>query len=281
MPLPQLLLQVAVRGALILLATSLAALLFRRSSAATRHLIWSGGLTASLVVALLPTLGSSLAVLPALPAPTAAIRIDSPAEASPESPAAPSRSVQSASGPGDQWSGFLSSSPSETPQGGTNPTTVATEPRNAPVHWTRLLVLAWLGGIGVLLLRLLAGQVGIARLARTAVPVSSPEWNVTLREPGILSGLRPVRFLESAEGQVNASIKALRLSRSHSNPAVKRVRPGHRIMVMRTTVRPTPTYMLHRQFPIIHRRRRHPSLPAIGGALEMHPPSTVALDAGR
>lgn len=199
MPLPQLLLQVAVRGALILLATSLAALLFRRSSAATRHLIWSGGLTASLVVALLPTLGSSLAVLPALPAPTAAIRIDSPAEASRESPAAPPRSVQSASGPGDQWSGFLSSSPSETPQGGTNPTTVATEPRNAPVHWTRLLVLAWLGGIGVLLLRLLAGQVGIARLARTAVPVSSPEWNATLREPGILSGLRPVRFLESAD----------------------------------------------------------------------------------
>lgn len=199
MPLPQLLLQVAVRGALVLLVTVLAALRFRRSSAATRHLIWSGGLIASLLVALLPTLGSSLAVLPPLPAPSAAAGVAHQAEAKRASPATPQSSAESPDVADGQWSGFFASSPSEAPQGKPSPAAVTAAPPAAPIHWSSLLVLAWFGGIGVLGLRLLAGQVGIARLSRIAVPVTSPQWRATLREPGMLAGLRRVRFFESAE----------------------------------------------------------------------------------
>jgi len=192
MPLPQLLLQVAARGAALLILTALAGVLFRRSSAATRHLIWTGGLAASLIAPLIPAPHPVLPLLPALPTVSPAAdgpAFDNTGTASTDEPAA-----ERAAG----WDGFL-------PDRSLDPAPVAPDPRPVvPAHtgldWPRLLALVWATGLVVAGLRLLAGRIAVARLARRAVPVVAPEWRETIRWVLAMQPLRrPLRFLESAE----------------------------------------------------------------------------------
>lgn len=186
MSLTQLLIQVAARGTLLLLLTALAGMLFRRSSAATRHLIWTGGLTVSLIVPLISVSEPALPLLPATPATPSPVSrpVASPVVSTP-SPVSPRTEL---------WSGTMAE---PAPVAPASPTIWD---RISDLDWPRLLGLTWLLGLLLAALRLVAGWIAIARLARRAVPVMSAEWLATIRT--VLPRATPnraIRFLESSE----------------------------------------------------------------------------------
>ncbi|MGE0440742.1 MAG: M56 family metallopeptidase, partial [Gemmatimonadales bacterium] len=233
----------AAKSAAILLLTIAAALGFRRSSAATRHLIWTGGLLASLALPVASLAGPRLPILPRglwpreasgvsragiavadavavaeEPAPPAgepaAVASNRPVVAAMPatgvSPAAIASNVADIAsvpppnvaglGPAPGLAAPARAAP-PSPAGRAAPAAVAPALAGAgPIDWPALLTLGWLAGVGLALLRLLAGRIAIHRIARRAVPVVSPEWLDSIetalgqQDPG-----RPVRFLESAE----------------------------------------------------------------------------------
>lgn len=196
MSLPQLLIQVAARGTALLLLTAFAAFLFRRASASTRHLIWTGGLAVSLVAPLISAPDPALPLLPAVPVVAAVV-------AGHESRVASLGSVASTEerATPEVWSGTLTSPAAETRD--QRPTTnipLSTLDPRPSTNWPQTLALIWLVGLAAAGLRLVAGWIAVARLARHAVPVAAPEWRETIWSVLATSSFRrPVRFLESAE----------------------------------------------------------------------------------
>ncbi len=194
MSLAQLLIQVAARGTALLLLTALAAFLFRRASAATRHLIWTGGLAVSLVAPLISMPEPVLPVLPSIPAASSVI--------SHQSSVASRGSLAStdAPAPAEVWSGTLTSPApvNHAEQLAGTPSPVSRLP--SVTDWPRAFALVWLAGLIAAGLRLMAGWIAVSRLARHAVPVVAPEWLLTIRSVvPVGSFRRPIRFLESAE----------------------------------------------------------------------------------
>lgn len=191
MSLTQLLIQVAARGTLLLLLTALAGLLFRRASAATRHLIWTGGLVTSLIVPLISLPEPALPVLPAEPfvQPVAVAPAPAPVTST-------------------EWSGTLIDAPPPSAQSvksvdpsasSVDPSVISADPSaDSSVDWSAL-GLAWVLGLTLVALRLVAGSIAISRLARKAVAVTSPAWLSTIRGLKSVHSTRVIRYLESSE----------------------------------------------------------------------------------
>ena len=73
-------------------------------------------------------------------------------------------------------------------------------PGAVAMPWTSVAGLAWLAGVGAVLLRLLWGVAQVARIGRRARPVTDPAWLAMLDETRAAMGLRrPVRLFR-AEG---------------------------------------------------------------------------------
>ncbi len=177
----------ALKSLILCLVSGLALLCLRRASAAVRHLVL---LLSVMCLLFLPLLSGSLpgwrvAVWPHA-APAALPLPNQPAAPPVVSSAPPPPSVAETSPP--------------------PPLTVPVMPAPArPVgvrlSWPLLVVSLWAVGVCVVLLPILAGLVGVRRLARRASPVSSEAILGLTADLGQQLGLRrPVTLLQGAEG---------------------------------------------------------------------------------
>lgn len=174
--------EVVAKGTMLLCAAFLLNLALARAAAATRHFVWS--LVFTLVLAM-PVL---MLVLPAWPVSLLAMSTD--------------EAVAVTAAPLDGGRPVLATRPGETasPVGpAASPVVRASAPRASLVGgWPVILLLVWSIGSALLLARLLAGALGVRRLARRARPATEPAWSATARELAADLGLRsPVRLLAS------------------------------------------------------------------------------------
>lgn len=137
------LLELILKTSIVLGACGLAAVLLRRGSAASRHAVWVAGLAGALAVAI------GMIALPRWGVTVAAV-VD----------------VVSASEPIAELT-TIGSGASATPAGQSAATTAAVTAGPTPALSA---INVWLLGAGVLLLRLLAGEIGVRRLARRSAP---------------------------------------------------------------------------------------------------------------
>lgn len=172
-----------LKGTLLLVAVFVAAAALRRASAGLRHLVWSGGMAAILLLPLV-----SLALpwrLPVLRVPAAAApRPDAPsaAEAGPVA-APPAGAVSGGGAPG-------AAIRAPAPAGSR-----FTLPRLTALQW---VLLVWAAGALAVLLRLLRGALLVRRVLRQAEPLGTPDWTGPLMEAADRLGLaREPRLLSS------------------------------------------------------------------------------------
>ena len=176
---------VLVKITVLLVAAAILAVGLRRASAAVRHLVWSGAIVAVLALPILA------AVLPwRLPV----ITVVAPPVASPVVPLAPEVAApdESAGEPAARPQPLKGLADVPTATGAT-----AASDSSAPSVLTALTVL-WLAGTGLLLLRLAVGALFLARVARRADRLTSPDWTRPLLEAADRLGLdRAPRLLMS------------------------------------------------------------------------------------
>ena len=215
---------VAVKGTILLAAAVAAAALLRRSSAAARHLVWSaavGGVLLLLAAApvvpawevpLLPSIRISVGAADVLTMGQArresAANPVAPRRASPASPASSPASFD------PELDGAVAAPPSPTsapvpaPAAPAALATLATvagheqavaerEPgRSSAVPLAPLVLAVWAGGALFILIRLGAGTLGVARLARQAEPMEDAAWTVLAQRLARRLGIRrPVTLL--------------------------------------------------------------------------------------
>ena len=180
-----LLLDALLKSFIVLALAGAVCALWRRASAATRHLLWF------LAVASLPCLPLLNTTLPAWQKPVWA--------------------VSTASGSGNQLSLALEFAPKTVAEPASNlpgaPRNSGTSPANAgsrefaaqfSAHWLLFGWLAWLAGTTWALARIVAGQVGRRTFSRGAHPLPALEWTQLLRESCESLRLgRPVTLLQS------------------------------------------------------------------------------------
>jgi beta-lactamase regulating signal transducer with metallopeptidase domain len=148
-----------------------------RCSAASRHLVWTVAIIATFVLPAAHLAGPhwSLALLPASDTSPAQAGYYRSQELEPS---------------------FSPPAVSEDPVA----PRVRTATSDAGVDWASIVIAAWLCGIGVGLLRFIAGLVSASRITRRANPVDSPGWLTTLGEAASAVGLTaPVRLKSSTD----------------------------------------------------------------------------------
>jgi beta-lactamase regulating signal transducer with metallopeptidase domain len=180
-------------SALLCIAAIMHALFARRTSAATRHLIWTLAIVALL---LLPMLSS---VLPGW----TAVRLTAPRipEATrPVEPPQPDSGIRAASH-------ALPASPiADVPA-----EAATTSPIAIGISWSIALPALYATGVFLLLARLTAERLSIQRIARQATEASDPEWTRLLLESAQRMGVRrSVRLLRSREQTMPMAFGALR-----------------------------------------------------------------------
>ena len=169
-----LLADVALKGAVILLAALLLNRLLQRAAAATRHLVW----TLALI---------SLLVLPAVQQIIPVWQLPLPAALRPFTLAVPTVTVPPALGIADAKITELAAAAAELPQPAANQVTVnesgvAPPPKKA--EWLtgpRLILLIWLAGVLAVLTRLGRSLLGARRITQTAAFVMDYGWNAALK----------------------------------------------------------------------------------------------------
>ena len=167
-----------------LLAAAAAAnmLLSRRTSAASRHLVWTLAVVGLL---LLPILSA------ALPSWEIAIRVATAKASERTSIVQPAGEA----GPTNAGGVIIGTPMAATAGAATHSTPIA-----RPVPWTTMLAALYAVGVFLLLMRLAAERWTVRRLARHAADVGDPEWTSLLREcAGRMGVERPVRLLRSLE----------------------------------------------------------------------------------
>ena len=149
-----LLLQVAVKASVVFLATWIVTMTMRRQSAAARHLVWTLGISAAL---LLPVLGAATPAwdvsMPTAP-PIVAVQTpaDAPSTAAVDAPASDAASVA------------------------LQPATPAPRAGNGGMTTPTILISLWLCGVLVSLLKLAGGVWRLRSIASSASVVDSDEW---------------------------------------------------------------------------------------------------------
>ncbi|MDQ6831638.1 MAG: M56 family metallopeptidase [Gemmatimonadota bacterium] len=192
----------ALKGFLLLGVAGLATAAARRSSAATRHLVWASAVAALLVLPLLS------AVLPAwkaeLPLPKLAALTTPRSQPHLQPPTAAPEKLQQ--------NGPLSPSRPET----FAPNEVETQAIisiNVPertsaengkkLSWSSVILLVWLSGVVALLTPTIVGLIRVRWLGRSSSPASADVWAVIAdRLPAELCPKRAVRLLESDESSM-------------------------------------------------------------------------------
>ncbi|MGE0354431.1 MAG: HEAT repeat domain-containing protein [Gemmatimonadales bacterium] len=179
-PVPLWILGILVKSTVVLTGVWLLAIVFRRASAAFRHLLWSSGILALLVLPLI-SIGlpwrMPVAVLPAVQTPAPA---GLPVGAGMERHPAP-RGQAAESSPAPPATG------SPAPAGEIAP--AGTQSHSWPLSLPAALTIVWLAGLLYLLGRLAVGSLGLAHVLRRAEPLDDPEWQRPLMEVSDRLGL--------------------------------------------------------------------------------------------
>lgn len=180
-------LDATAKATAVLTAAALAARALRRSSAATRHLVWTCALVAALV------LPAASVVLPRWEAPL--LRVARPsASASVQPPAA---AVQ-VPAPGTPLETRTPVAAPDLAQG-IAPTSAPNADDAGPrLSWTALAAIAWAAGTGLILGRLLLGFVFVQRLSRRSTLVTDAPWLPLAREIAGDLGVARVTFRRAA-----------------------------------------------------------------------------------
>jgi beta-lactamase regulating signal transducer with metallopeptidase domain len=190
------LLDLAWKSSLLLACGAAAALLARRASAATRHLIWSAALLGALALPVATALLPAVRVA-AFPAEVLARPAPAPAAAAapPETDSSAAEDRESAPFPA------VDSRPAL-------PAASFAMPR---VDWGRIARLVWATVALALLMRVAAGDLQLRRIARRAQRAVDGEWTDLLERCLARAPLRrPVTLLESAEVEVPITFGTLR-----------------------------------------------------------------------
>jgi beta-lactamase regulating signal transducer with metallopeptidase domain len=169
---------IAVKASALLSVAAIAqALLYRRASAATRHLVWTLAVAA---VLLLPALSL------VLPDWSVAIRTAAP-------------------GVGDRAPVVNRDEQSIALAGSSGPVAMSAEPAQGArpavgTSWSAVIAGAYAAGVIVMLIQLAMQRRSVRRIARSAVEVRDPEWTRLSAECARSMGVRrPVRLLRSRE----------------------------------------------------------------------------------
>jgi beta-lactamase regulating signal transducer with metallopeptidase domain len=180
-----LLIETAFKASCVLAAAMMAnALLRRRQSAASRHLVWTLAVAGLLV---LPVLSASL--------PRWNVEI----------PVAGSAAAAPGHAPGEVDASHLNPESAvgagvDSPAATTAAEVSVSAPISSRVGWLALLPVVYAAGVLLLLIRLLRERWMVRRLARRAADVSDPEWTRLLFDCARQIGVhRPVRLLRSLE----------------------------------------------------------------------------------
>jgi beta-lactamase regulating signal transducer with metallopeptidase domain len=172
-PVPLLVIKVSL---LLATAACLVALVRRRTSAATCHLIWS-----------LVLVGTLLLPMASIAFPGWTFTLATAPKAADAAPAA-DRGDQSVVGPSTPWS--VAADAGAPPAG----------MRRFDLSWPALIAAAYSGGVAVMLIALFAQRRSVRRYARHASDVRDPEWSRLLAECARAMGVRrEVRLLRSRE----------------------------------------------------------------------------------
>jgi beta-lactamase regulating signal transducer with metallopeptidase domain len=190
----------ALKGLLLLALAGLATLLFRRASAALRHLIWAAALGGTVLLPVLSILlpewrvpwmprWTEIALQPASqktvrPPEAIRSRVSAPFESTGDSSAAIAPA---------HFEVPVSNSDENSPPSATSNASPFMEDLEAapalPEFW-RWSLLAWLAGSGAALLPLAFGWLQVARLTRRCESVTDPAWLELLANIGVELGLR-------------------------------------------------------------------------------------------
>ena len=176
-------LDAAIKVSVILLAAALASVALRRSSAATRHVVWTSALLAALALPLLAL---------ALP------RWETPVMTLPQAPTAPDAAAAAPA---------LSSAVTverEAPNAAA--VTQAAEPlpsapsQRAPISWTTVAAIVWIVGTALILGRLLLGILLVQIMSRRSLVVSDAPWLPLARSLAADLGVSRVTFRRGRPG---------------------------------------------------------------------------------
>ena len=176
-------LDAAAKATVILLAASFAVVALRRSSAATRHVVWTSALLAALALPMLalalPRWETPVMTLPqASTPPAAAAAIQAQAEA-----------VTMRREPGDAAAASLTAGPSP-----------GAAPARASISWTAVAAGVWIAGTALILGRLLFGILLVQRMSRRALIVSDAPWLPLARDLAADLGVSRVTFRRGPAG---------------------------------------------------------------------------------
>jgi beta-lactamase regulating signal transducer with metallopeptidase domain len=187
------LLDVSLRGSLLLLFAWVATRLLRRGSAALRHLIWASALGSMLLLPMLAALIPAIhvRVLPTLPKVSATSIERSSREAQTRPFAVPQRPSLASGTIANHR--IVPAAPSVSRrESGAERTAIQS------ASTTQLLPLFWAAGALVLLLRLAIGMLRVATWSRRAHPVDDGRWLALVHRLGIeLRITRPITLLRS------------------------------------------------------------------------------------
>jgi beta-lactamase regulating signal transducer with metallopeptidase domain len=174
-----LLLELTLKGSLLLTAALIASLLLRRAPAALRHTVWSLALFGVLLIPaaslLLPAWQVSMPP-PAAPL-IAYVGGSFTAADAPSEPTAATLAVAQPTGPVAPLNG----SPGEPAAGSAGHAPETGTAIASGTIWRTWIIGMWALGAGLLVLRLLAGSVQVWRMRRRATPMTDPAW-LTLTE---------------------------------------------------------------------------------------------------
>lgn len=194
-----------VRGAIILLVVLVLTHLLRRRSAAARHALWAGAVCAQLLLVGWAVAGPRWSVaipkavdamLPSIAAPQVTVPPD--AEAVPTVPA--SRSTEQVRQSAEKVTPVGATSPSapvvrEASVSSDAASTTTDQPRT-PITWRTILLVVWALGVVVVLVRLAAGTMIVAALAKRGARVDDGHWLAQAqRIAGALGITRPLTLL--------------------------------------------------------------------------------------
>ncbi len=168
-----------LKGTLLLAVVFLVVAALRRASAGVRHLVWSGGIVAVLLLPLVSLVVPWQLPVIRVPAPAAAPRTGTLLEtgASRIAPPALSGAIPAASAPG----------PAVTP--GPTPGPAGVWRVFSSTTLAQWMLWVWVAGALVVLLRLLRGAVLVRRVQRRATLLDSPDWTRPLIEGADRLGL--------------------------------------------------------------------------------------------
>ena len=176
-----------LKATLLLLAVFAVAMMLRRASAGLRHLVWTGGIAAVLLLPL-----ASLILPWRLPV----VRL--PAAESPAAPERPSSAAVPIPRTAAPQVDRLAGAPAPAAQRVLPGASVARGAPLSPAATVRWVLWMWVAGAGMVLLRLLRGVVLVWNVRRRAEPLAEPAWTQPLVEAADRLGLeREPRLLVS------------------------------------------------------------------------------------